>query len=57
MLSGDYGAKVSREDIFKQKIENGSLQEISRDYGVRIINFQHLKLSQSKCNDPTTFHL
>jgi len=31
--------KVSREDMFKQKIGNESLHEISNDNGFRVVNF------------------
>jgi hypothetical protein len=36
---GDLNAKVGREDIFKPKIGNESLREISNDNGVRVVNF------------------
>jgi hypothetical protein len=36
ILLGDFIAKVGRENIFKQKIGNESLQEISKHYGVRV---------------------
>jgi hypothetical protein len=35
ILSGDFNAKVGKEDIFKPTIWNGSLHEISNDNGVR----------------------
>jgi hypothetical protein len=35
----DFNAKVGREDIFKSKIGNESLHEISNDNGVRAGNF------------------
>jgi hypothetical protein len=38
ILLGDFSAKVDREDIFKLKIGNESLQEISNDNGVRVVN-------------------
>ncbi|PNF21163.1 hypothetical protein B7P43_G05096 [Cryptotermes secundus] len=38
ILVGDFNAKVAREDIFKQKIRNESLHEISNDNGVREVN-------------------
>jgi hypothetical protein len=34
ILSGDFNAKVGREDIFKPNIVNESLHEISNDNGV-----------------------
>jgi hypothetical protein len=34
ILLGDFNAKVGREDIFKPKIGNESLYEISNDNGV-----------------------
>jgi hypothetical protein len=49
----DFSAKVWREDIFKPTIENESLHKISNDNKVRLVNFAHLKISQSKvqcCN-------
>jgi hypothetical protein len=39
MLLGDFNAKVCREDIFKPTIGNESSHEISRDNGVRVVNF------------------
>jgi hypothetical protein len=39
ILSGDFNAKVGREDIFKPTIGNESLHEISNDNGVRVVNF------------------
>jgi hypothetical protein len=38
-LLGDFNAKVRRKDIFKPKIENESLHDISNDNGVRAVNF------------------
>jgi hypothetical protein len=35
----DFKAKVGKEDIFKPKIWNVSLHELSNDNGVRIVNF------------------
>jgi hypothetical protein len=43
ILSGDFNAKVGRENIFKPTISNESLHEISNDNGVRVVNFAHLK--------------
>jgi hypothetical protein len=38
ILSGDFIAKVDRENIFKQTIGNESLHEISNDNGFRVVN-------------------
>jgi hypothetical protein len=35
----DFNAKVGREDIFKTTIGNESLNEISNNNGVRVVNF------------------
>jgi hypothetical protein len=35
---GDFSAKVGREDIFKPTFGNESLQEISNDNGIRVVN-------------------
>jgi endonuclease/exonuclease/phosphatase family metal-dependent hydrolase len=43
ILLGDFNAKVDREDIFKKKIGNESLHEISNDNGVRVVNFTSSK--------------
>jgi exonuclease III len=57
ILSGDFNAKVRREDIFKLTIGNESLQEISNDNGVRLVTLAHLKTSESKvqCSHIVTF--
>jgi hypothetical protein len=39
ILLGDLNTKVGREDIFKPKIGNERLHEISNDNGVRVVNF------------------
>jgi hypothetical protein len=39
ILLGDFSAKVGRKDIFKLTIGNESLNEISNDNGVRLVNF------------------
>jgi hypothetical protein len=39
MLLGDFNAKVSREDIFKQTIGNETSHEISNDNGVTVVIF------------------
>jgi endonuclease/exonuclease/phosphatase family metal-dependent hydrolase len=38
ILLGDFNAKVSKEDIFKQTIGNESLHEISTDNEVIVVN-------------------
>jgi hypothetical protein len=44
ILLGNLNAKVGREDIFKPVIGNESLHEASKDNGVRILNFELLKI-------------
>jgi hypothetical protein len=39
IIFGDFNAKVGRENIFKLTNGNKSLQEISNDNGVRVVNF------------------
>jgi hypothetical protein len=39
ILLGDFNAKVGRKDIFKLTTGNESLHEISKDNGVRLVNF------------------
>jgi hypothetical protein len=39
ILLGDFNAKVGRVDSFKSTIGNESLDEISNDNGVRLVNF------------------
>jgi endonuclease/exonuclease/phosphatase family metal-dependent hydrolase len=39
ILLGDFNVKVGRESIFKLIIVNESLQAISNDNGVRVVNF------------------
>jgi hypothetical protein len=39
ILLGDLNAKVGKEDIFKPTVRNESLNEISNDNGVRLVNF------------------
>jgi hypothetical protein len=48
ILLADFSAQVGREDIFKLAIGNESLHEISTDNGVIVVNFAHLKTSESK---------
>jgi hypothetical protein len=43
ILLGDFNAKLGKEDIFKLKIGNKSLHEISNDNRVRVVNFATLK--------------
>jgi hypothetical protein len=43
ILVGDFYAKLGKEDIFKPTVGNGSLQEISNDNGVRVVNFSKSK--------------
>jgi hypothetical protein len=38
-LLGDFNAKVARENIFKPTIGRESLNDISNDNGVRVVNF------------------
>jgi hypothetical protein len=45
---GDFNAKVGRKDIFKSKIGNESLHEISNDNGVRLVNFATSKNLRAK---------
>jgi hypothetical protein len=39
ILSGDFNAKVGREDIFKPTIGNEILHETSNDNRVKVVNF------------------
>jgi hypothetical protein len=39
ILLGDFNAKVGKEDIFKPTTGNESLQEISNDTGITVVNF------------------
>jgi hypothetical protein len=39
ILLGDFNAKVGRGDTFKPTIGNESLNEISNNNGVRLVNF------------------
>jgi exonuclease III len=45
ILSGDFNAKVGRENIFKPTIRSESLHQDRNDNGVRIVNFVTLKKS------------
>jgi hypothetical protein len=44
ILLGDFNAKVGKEDIFKPINGNESLNEISNDNGVRLVNFATSKI-------------
>jgi hypothetical protein len=44
ILLGDLNAKVGRENIFKPTIGNESLNKISNDNGVRVVNFATSKI-------------
>jgi exonuclease III len=58
ILLGDFNAEVSRDDIFKPTVGNESLQEISNNYGVRVVNFATSKnhtLSKERCSHIVTF--
>jgi len=39
IVFGDLSAEVGRENIFKPTLRNGSLHEISNDYGVKLVKF------------------
>ena len=39
IVSGDFIAKVGREDIFNSTIGNQNLHQNTNDNGVRIVNF------------------
>jgi hypothetical protein len=43
MLSGDFNAKIGREEMYKLTIGNKSLHNISSDNGVRVVNFATFK--------------
>ena len=51
ILSGDFNAKLEREDIFKPTIWNESLHQDSNDNGARIVNFATSK----NCTRTETF--
>jgi hypothetical protein len=54
-LLGDFNAKVGRKSIFKPTIGNKSLHEISKDSGVRAVNFATSKtLRCQKYNVPVS---
>jgi hypothetical protein len=43
ILLGDFNAKIGKEDIFNPAIWNESLQEMSNDNKVRVVNFAAIK--------------
>jgi hypothetical protein len=43
-MLGEFNAEVDREDIFKPVTWNENLHEISNDNGVRVVNFDTLKI-------------
>jgi hypothetical protein len=47
ILLAEFSSKVGREDFFKPAIGNESLQEISNDNGVTVVNFATSKISLS----------
>jgi hypothetical protein len=52
-LLGYFNAKVNREDIFIPTLGNESLHEISKDNGVKVVNFATSKKCEvSKYNVP-----
>jgi hypothetical protein len=57
ILSGDFNAKVGREDIFNPKAGGESLHEISNDNEVKAVNLPHPKIQESKvqCSRIITF--
>jgi hypothetical protein len=55
ILLGDFNAKEGREDIFKPKIGNENLHEISNDNGVTLVNFVISKKTQ-KYDVPASQH-
>jgi hypothetical protein len=48
ILSGNFNAKVGREDIFKPTIGNDSLEGIYNENKVRAVNLSTSKTVQSK---------
>jgi hypothetical protein len=57
ILLADFNARVGREDIFKPTIRNESLDEISNENGVKVVNFDTSKtlLSKVRCFHIVTF--
>jgi hypothetical protein len=45
---GRFSTKVVKEDTFKLTIGNGSVHEISKNDGVRVVNFATSKKSHSQ---------
>jgi hypothetical protein len=54
ILLRDFNSKVGREDIFKPTIGIESLDEISNDNGVRLVNFATSKNLRGKRRDEVT---
>jgi hypothetical protein len=56
IMSGDFSAKVGKEDIFRRTIWNETLHEISNDNGVAAVKFATSKnliaksTMRSQCN-------
>jgi hypothetical protein len=48
MLLGDFIANVGKEDIFKLTIGKEILHDISKDNGVRVVNFTSTKVARLK---------
>jgi exonuclease III len=46
ILLGDFNANIGKEDIFKPKIENESLHEISNDNGLKRSKLCHIATSK-----------
>jgi hypothetical protein len=44
ILSGDFNAKMRRENLFKPTIGNGILHQVSHGNDVRIVNFATSKV-------------
>jgi hypothetical protein len=57
ILLGNFSAKVGKKNFFKPTTGNGSLQEINNDNEVRVVNFAHSRILESKvqCCHITTF--
>jgi hypothetical protein len=57
ILLGDCYTKVGREVIFKPRVGNESLHEISNDTGVRIVNFATSKnmIIKVQCSHIVTY--
>jgi hypothetical protein len=56
ILSGDYTAKLGRDDIFKPTVGNESLHQGTNGNGVRIVNFATSKnIVKTRCSCTETF--